>query len=132
MTAKEKLAELLKDEEAFKALFVDDPDQTLANLAAQGIELSKEELGELASGMLEGIGLPEEELSEDALENVAGGGISLGNINKSVHGIVTAFKKGKSDKKNKSVKGMSYIEETKSFEGKGWRAIGYTVGWLLG
>lgn len=131
MTREEKIRELLANEELAKEIFVGDADQVLANLAAHGVELSKEELGELCEGFIEGVGAGAgDELDEEALEDVAGG-FGIGDINRSVQKVIKAYKKGKSDKKNKTTKGMSYIEEAHTIEGKGWRAIGYTLGWYL-
>ncbi len=69
-----KLEELFKDSELFEKVFSGDPDQVLANLAAQGIEMTKEELRELSAGVLKGTAeLAEGELSEEDLAEVAGG-----------------------------------------------------------
>ena len=70
-----KLENLLQDQNEISAVFVRDPEQTRANLAERGIELTPKELGELCAGILEGMGTPLEngELSESNLENVAGG-----------------------------------------------------------
>lgn len=70
-----KLENLLQDQNEISAVFVRDPEQTRANLAERGIELTPKELGELCAGILEGMGIPLEngELSESDLENVAGG-----------------------------------------------------------
>ncbi len=130
MTREEKVQALFQDENAVKEVFVEDADQTLANLAARGIEMSKEELGDLVSGFLEGAGIHESELSEDALEDVAGG-FSLTDINKSLKKVGDAFKLGRQDKKNKTANGIKFVESAKTIEGKGWRGIGYTLGYFL-
>ena len=43
------------------AVFSRDPDRILANFADRGIEITKEELDNLCSGIMDGIGLPETE-----------------------------------------------------------------------
>ena len=134
MTREEKLMELLKDEEVRAEIFAEDADQTLANLAAHGVEMTHEELNELGAGMMEGLGINESEeaLSEEALENVAGGGIIAGWMWKDVYTAVKGgYSRGRKDKKNKSIKGMSYVDEANTIVGKGWRGIGYTIGWYL-
>ena len=70
-----KLGALLENAEELKAVFVDDAEQTLANLAARGIEITREEMEDLREGIKEGLGSELEggELSEKDLENVAGG-----------------------------------------------------------
>ena len=136
MTREEKLTELLKNDEVAKEIFVEDVDQTLANLAAHGVEMNQEELGELCVGMLDGMGIAEDELSEEKLEDVAGGfslsstliGMALKDVGNALKGGISA---GKSDKKKKSNKGMGYVEEANTVVGKGWRAIGYTIGRLF-
>ena len=69
-----KLEELFKDSELVEKVFSGDADQAIANLAEQGIEMTKEELRDLAAGILSGAEKSEEgELSEEDLVNVAGG-----------------------------------------------------------
>ena len=135
MTREEKLMALMQDEEARKEVFVEDVDQTLANLAARDIELTKDELGELCSGMLAGMDSTEGELSEKTLENVAGGGWGTILIGVAVKDVASALKggvsAGRKDKKGKTIKNMSYVDEANTFIGKGWRGIGYTLGWYL-
>lgn len=134
MTKEEKVLTLLQDEETLKEIFVEDEEQTLANFAAHGVEMNSEELNELCSGVLAGMRAEEkeDELSEDSLENVAGGSFVIGWVLKDVYtAIKGGVSKGRKDKKNKSTKGMSYIEEANTFVGKGFRAIGYTIGWYL-
>ncbi len=75
-----KLEELLADQEEMGRVFVADPEQTRANLASRGIEMSSEEFAELCAGILDGMGISTDgELDEKDLENVAGGfgGIAL-------------------------------------------------------
>lgn len=135
ITREEKLIMLLQDENEFKTLFVEDADQTLVNLAARGVEMNKEELGELCAGMLDGMGHNEDELFEEAMETVAGGFSPLKVLDACLRDVVKAVSggamKGRSDKKNKSLKGMSYVEGANTIVGKGARAIGYTIGWYL-
>lgn len=132
MTREEKIQALFEDENAAKEVFVEDADQTLANLAARGIEMNKEELEEMCSGIMAGMKSTADELSEDALEGVAGGGLLVGLAVKDVASALKGgISKGKQDKRNKSIKGMSYVEEANTPIGKGWRAIGYTIGWYL-
>ena len=55
-------------------MFSRDPDQILANFADRGIEITKEELDNLCSGIMNSIGLPKNgELTEKRLEEIAGG-----------------------------------------------------------
>ena len=69
-----KLEELFKDPELVEKVFTGDPDQVLANLAAQGIEMTAEELKEFSTGLVSRVReLEEGELSEEDLVNVAGG-----------------------------------------------------------
>ena len=70
-----KLEALLSNPEEMESVFVEDVQQTLDNLAARGIEMTREELAELAVGVTEGsLGASTDgELSVEALENVAGG-----------------------------------------------------------
>ena len=132
MTNFEKLQALAQNEDAFKAVFTEDANETLANLAAHGIEMSKAELEELSVGLLEGMGLtePNGELSETELEDVAGGGM-VSNVCKSLSKVGKAFSLGRQDTKNRSCSGISYVESAKTIEGKGWRGIGYTLGYVL-
>lgn len=134
MTREEKVKELLQNEENAREIFVEDADQTLANLAAHGVEMNKEELGELASGILCGMG-KEEELSEGELENVAGGFAAKKLLDAALKDVVKAvgvgYIKGRKDKKSKSLKGMAYVDSANTIVGKGWRSIGYTIGWYL-
>ncbi len=71
-----KLEALLADEEKMEKVFVEDVAQTLKNLAAEGIDMSEDELAQLANGVMAGLEAPaaNDELNEEALENVAGGG----------------------------------------------------------
>lgn len=70
----EKLEQLLSNPEEAERVFVSDVEQTLANLAAHGIEMTAEDLAELSYGILDSVTSAEDgELSEEALENVAGG-----------------------------------------------------------
>ena len=137
MTREERIQALFQDRDAAKDIFVEDVDQTLANLAAHGIEMNVEELSELTSGILAGLGVEEgEELSENALEDVAGGGIvsatalliGLKHVGKAVTGGFTA---GRQDKKNKTDNSVKYVESAKTPIGKGWRAIGVAIGYYL-
>ncbi len=69
-----KLENLCKDPDLMAEVFVNDVDETLANLAKHGIEMTKEEYAEFATGVVKGDKKHEEdELDEDALSNVAGG-----------------------------------------------------------
>ena len=135
MTREEKLMELLENEAVRAEIFTEDADQTLANLAAHGVEMNKEELAELCVGMLDGIGSASDELSEEAMENVAGGFSPLKVLDACLRDVVKAVSggamKGRSDKKNKSLKGMAYVDGANTIVGKGWRGIGYTIGWYL-
>ncbi len=135
MTKEEKIQALFEDKEAIKEIFVEDVDQTLANLAAHGIEMSEEELGELTAGLVEGMGISDDELSEDALEDVAGGGIGKSILKKCLKDVANAvsggFTRGRADKQNKSASGIAYVESAKTPIGKGWRGIGYTIGYYL-
>ncbi len=134
MTREEKLMELLKDDAVRTEIFAEDADQTLANLAAHGVEMTSEELSELGAGILGGMDKngAKGELSEDALENVAGGGIITGWMWKDVYNAVKGgYKNGRSDKRSGSLNGMSYVNGANTIVGKGWRAIGYTIGWYL-
>ena len=132
----EKLQALFQDEDAVKEVFVEDVDQTLANLAARGIEMNEQELGELTSGILSGMGIAEsDELSEEELENVAGGGLGKTIIKKCLSDVAKAvsggFSKGRADKKSNSISGFGYVESANTAVGKGYRAIGYALGRLL-
>ena len=71
----EKLEALLNDDAEREAVFVESVDETLANLAARGIQITKDEFVELVAGVLDGgeKAVAEGELSEGDLENVAGG-----------------------------------------------------------
>ena len=71
----EKLEALLNDDAEREAVFVESVDETLANLAARGIQITKEEFAELVAGVLDGgeKAIADGELSEGDLENVAGG-----------------------------------------------------------
>ena len=90
-----KLEQLLNDPAEVEQVFVSDSKQTLANLAARGIEMTQEELEELAYGILDG-SLPSEngELTEDALENVAGGKLKIGFFHGYVSGLIDVLKSG--------------------------------------
>lgn len=69
-----KLESLCKDPELMEQVFVEDQNQTLSNLAAQGIQMTREEYGEFAAGVLQGIRKnSKEDLDEEALSAVAGG-----------------------------------------------------------
>ncbi len=102
-----KLEALFEDPDTVREVFVEDAEQTLANLAARGIDMSREELAVFAEGVVKGLGLDEEgELSEDALENVAGGKTKFG------FGFFKGFSDGLGDankgEKNKPVGGLLY------------------------
>lgn len=131
----ENVLELLQNEEIVKEIFVEDADQTLTNLAKHGVKMSKEELCELTTGILAGIG-NEDELTESALEDVAGGVRASKVLDSALKDVVKAISvssmKGRKDKKKKSISGMSYVESANTVVGKGWRAIGYSIGWLFG
>ncbi len=116
-----KLEVLLQNPNEINAVFVGDPDQILANFAERGIEMTKEELGELSAGIREGMELPEGELSESNLENVAGGlfvdrGLFLGML----------------DGVNNTDKHIDYVEKSHTSLVKGLRAIGYSAGHRAG
>ena len=70
-----KLEALLADDEKAEAVFVEDVQQTLKNLADQGIFMTESELAQLARGIMSGMAETDanDELSEDALDDVAGG-----------------------------------------------------------
>lgn len=69
-----KLEELCKDPVLVEQIFVEDTDQTLANLAAQGIQMTKDEFKEFATGVARGVDhLDSDDLDEEALSAVAGG-----------------------------------------------------------
>ena len=69
-----KLDALLANPDEINTVFVDSPEQTLANLSERGIEMSREEFDELCAGIMAGMGISTDgELSEDDLENVSGG-----------------------------------------------------------
>ena len=69
-----KLENLCKDPDLMAEVFVNDVDETLANLAKNGIEMTKEEYAEFATGVVKGDKSHEEgELDEEALSYVAGG-----------------------------------------------------------
>ncbi len=69
-----KLQELFANGDLAESVFSGDAAQALANLAKQGIELTREELMEFSAGILNGAKAPEDgELSEEELVNVAGG-----------------------------------------------------------
>lgn len=121
MTREEKLTALLMDEEARKELFVEDADQTLANFAAHGMELSREELADLSAGILNGMEPPEGELSESDLEDVAGGIF-----------VDTGMLIGLRDGIKNTDKGVQYVESSHTMTVKGLRAIGYCVGYRVG
>ncbi len=95
-----RLEELFEDQDAIREVFVEDTEQTLANLAARGIDMSREELAAFSEGIVKGMGLDEEgELSETALEKVAGGRIRLGFFNGYSNGLKDATN-GTTDKKD--------------------------------
>lgn len=74
-----KLEALFKNPDEVNAVFVKDEEKTLVNLAERGIELNKDELGELCYGIMEGMGVQAEdrELTESELDNVAGGWVAV-------------------------------------------------------
>ena len=69
------LEALLQNPEELNRVIVDDTDQTIANLAELGIEMSSEEVEDLRAFIAEGLDnkAANEELSESDLENVSGG-----------------------------------------------------------
>ena len=75
------------------AVFSRDPDQILANFADRGIEITKEELDNICSGIMDGIGLPENgELTEKGLEEIAGGVVDF--ISGLHSGLLSGFYRG--------------------------------------
>ncbi len=69
-----KLEALCKDPDLMAEVFVNDVDETLANLAEHGIEMTKEEYAEFATGVVRGDKESAEgELDEESLSFVAGG-----------------------------------------------------------
>ena len=69
-----KLENLCKDPDLMAEIVGNDVDETLANLAKHGIEMTKEEYTEFATGIVSGDkGHEEGELDEEALSFVAGG-----------------------------------------------------------
>lgn len=69
-----KLEELFQDADLANAVFNGNVDEVLTNLAAQGIEMSKQELMDFSAGIVNGnVKYEEGELSEDDLSMVAGG-----------------------------------------------------------
>lgn len=77
MNKVEKLNEIFSKPAIMEQVSVmDDPEQILAILAENGLDLTAEELNEVLLTIGETVAplLPEGELSEDDLDNVAGGG----------------------------------------------------------
>ncbi len=115
-----KLEELFKDPELVEKIFTGDPDQMLANLAAQGIEMTGDELKDLSAGILSRVReLEEGELSEEDLVNVAGG--------KKTKKINRGFLKGMEDAAEDHFSGTCKGAKKSGF----FYALGYTTGYLI-
>ena len=94
---KKKLEALLQDPDEINAVFSGDPDQILTNFAKRGIEMNKEELSDLCSGIMDGMALTvNDELTEGDLEDVAGGIKIKGNYYGFISGCISGAKNQKS------------------------------------
>lgn len=113
-----KLKELCKDPALVEKIFVGDTDQTLANLAAYGVEMTKEEYQEFATGVARGVDrLDDEELDEEALNAVAGG------AKKKNRGFLNGF----FDAADDSIFGTARGAKPSGF----FYSVGYSIGYGL-
>ena len=116
-----KLEELFKNSELAEKVFSGDAEQALANLAAQGIEMTRDELKELAAGIVNAMNKAEEgELSEEDLADVAGGR----KAKKKTRGFFNGLFDAADDKIWGTCKGAN--------ESGPLYALGYTIGFGLG